>query len=148
MLLVGVRDPTLSAPYLAIPPSPKFWLPYVASPPGWHLEHPAPSHTHTHTHARVHQCTRPEQRERLNMCCEADSVLFRVNRSDLNPSQISLTLLCGEIIWGRFKIHSAFIYTFIYGTFAKKMQAFNWTDLVIWFGGRLGSELSPGLFTR
>lgn len=81
------------------------------------------------------------------MCCEADSVLLRVSRSGLNPPQISLPLLYGEIIWGRSKIHLAFIYTFIYSMSERKMQIFNWIDLVIWLSGKLASEASLYLFT-
>ena len=74
-------------------------------------------------------------------------MLFRVNRSGLNLPQISLTLLYGEIIWGRFRLLLAFIYTSFYSMSERKMQTFNWTDLVIWLSGRLGLELCLYLFT-
>lgn len=42
MMPIRVWDPTLSAPYLAIPQ--KFCFPYVAALPGWHLELLTPVH--------------------------------------------------------------------------------------------------------
>ena len=101
-------------------------------------------YTHTHTHPTGPS---PSKWKGLNICYEADSILFRVSRSGLNPSQISLTLLYGEIIWGRFRLLLAFIHTFLYSTSERKMQTFNWTDLVIWLSGRLGLELCLYLFT-
>lgn len=100
--------------------------------------------THTHTHPTGPSLSKWKG---LNICYEADSILFRVNRSGLNPPQISLTLLYGEIIWGRFRLLLAFIYTSFYSMSERKMQTFNWTDLVIWLSGRLGLELCLYLFT-
>lgn len=73
------------------------------------------------------------KRKGSNMCHEADSVLL--NTSGLNPHQIFRTLSCGETAWERFKTLSALIYTFVYSMPERRMHTFNWTDLVIWFGG-------------
>ena len=79
----------------------------------------------------------PGKRRGWNMCHEADSVIL--NTSGLRPPQISQTLSCGETVWERFKILSALIYTSVYSMPKRRMHTFNWTDLVIWFGGGLGS---------
>ena len=106
------------------------------------------THTHTHTHTHTPPTgPSPSKWKGLNICYEADSILFRVNRSGLNPPQISLTLLYGEIIWRRFRLLLAFIHTFLYSMSERKMQTFIWTDLVFWLSGRLGLELCLYLLT-
>ena len=73
------------------------------------------THTHTHTHTHTQPTgPSPSKWKGLNICYEADSILFRVNRSGLNPPQISLALFYDEIIWGRFRLLLAFIHTFLY----------------------------------
>ena len=136
-------DPTRRASYLTIPRKvPTFFM----SSSAWLASGTSSPVTHTHTHTPPTGPS-PSKWKGLNICYEADSILFRVSRSGLNPSQISLTLLYGEIIWGRFRLLLAFIHTFLYSTSERKMQTFNWTDLVIWLSGRLGLELCLYLFT-
>lgn len=135
-------DPTRRASYLAIPPQSPYFLHGQLCLAG--ICDFQSCYTHTHTHPTGPSLSKWKG---LNICYEADSILFRVNRSGLNPPQISLTLLYGEIIWGRFRLLLAFIYTSFYSMSERKMQTFNWTDLVIWLSGRLGLELCLYLFT-
>lgn len=136
-LPVGVGDTIPSAPWLAIPAKGQAslhggsaWLAPGTSNPGSHTAGPGPS-------------------KGKGLTCVAK--LTRFCSGWTQPSLIPLemsTLLCGKIIWGKFKICSAFIYTFIYSMPERKRSTFHWVNLVIACGGRLGSELPPYLFTR
>ena len=89
----GMWDSILRAPYLAIPPKvPAFFMWLLCLAGIWDFQ---PCYRHTHAHTHTHTRPYPSKWKGLNICYEADSILFRVNRSGLNPPQISLTF----VVW-------------------------------------------------